>query len=135
MSLEEKPSLLRDIVTSYFSLPVWVQIWVALILMPINLASLAFLSEPMGGWIAFLAIIAMAPNGPLILYDRGFGKIMAIPHLLPWTILVIWIVFARPPADGVYNTYLTALAVINTISLVFDYRDAYLWWRERRGGT
>ncbi|MBV1866207.1 MAG: hypothetical protein KUG74_17475 [Rhodobacteraceae bacterium] len=124
--------MILEIWKSFRSMPTWVQIWVAFILAPVNMASLAFLSEPSGLWIAFLANIAMMMNMPVMLYDRGFSKLMALPHLLPWTILVIWLVAARPIGSDIYNSYLSVLLVINTISLLFDYPDALHWKRGDR---
>jgi hypothetical protein len=91
------------------------------------MASLFFISEPLGGLVAFLGITGMALNIPVIIHDRGFSKLMSIPHLIPWTSLVGLILFARPDNTGVYDYYLTALLVINAISLLFDYPDSVKW--------
>ena len=112
-------------------LPTWVKIWMALILVPVNLTSLFFLGEPKGAWIAFLACIGMLANAPVLLHQRGFTKALSIPHLIPWTLLVVWILVARPAAGGAYDTYLTVLLIVNAISLLFDYPDTYTWLRSR----
>lgn len=125
-------NIFLDCWMSFRALPTWVQIWVAFLLMPINMASLYFIYEPGGMWVAFLANIAMMMNIPVMFYDRGFSKLMAIPHLVPWTILVILIAFYRPEASGIYNTYLTILLVANSISLLFDYPDSIVWLRGNR---
>jgi hypothetical protein len=96
------------------------------------MASLLFVNLPAGIWIALLANVAMMLNLPVMLYDRGFSKLMAFPHLLPWTVLVVWLMFARPQADGLYDIYLWILLVVDIISLIFDYPDAYKWWRGER---
>ena len=123
----QKNNIFLDIWRSFHALPVWVQIWVALMLVPVNMASLVFINQPLGFWIAFLAIIAMMLNLPAMIYDRGFSKLMAFPHLLPWTILVGILLFARPEATGAYSIYLWVLLCTNTISLAFDYPDAFKW--------
>ena len=123
----QKNNIFLDIWRSFHALPVWVQIWVALMLVPVNMASLVFINQPLGFWIAFLAIIAMMLNLPAMIYDRGFSKLMAFPHLLPWTILVGILLFARPEATGAYSIYLWVLLCTNTISLAFDYPDALKW--------
>ncbi len=125
-------SILMDCFTSFRALPVWVQFWVFFILMPINMASLAFLQEPGGILIAILANIAMMLNLPVMLYDRGFSKLMAIPHLIPWTALVVLIVFFRPETTGLHATYLWVLLGANVISLLFDYPDAMNWLKGSR---
>ncbi len=124
--------MILEIYNSFRAMPLWVQAWVALILAPVNMASLYFYSEPAGLWIAFLANIAMMMNLPVMLYDRGFSKMMAIPHLVPWTILVLWIFFYRPEAAGNYDIYLTILLTVDTISLLFDFPDAIKWLNGER---
>ncbi|MEE9335756.1 MAG: hypothetical protein V3U65_16820 [Granulosicoccaceae bacterium] len=121
-----------EIWQSFRSLPIWVQVWVAFILMPVNMASLYFVNEPMGMRIAFLANIGMMLNMPVMLYDRGFSKLMAFPHLIPWSILIAWLIFYRPNASADYDIYLSVLMVCNTISLLFDYADAIKWLKGDR---
>lgn len=116
-----------EIWDSFRSTPTWVQIWIMLVLGPINMASMFFINEPMGMLIAFLANIGMLLNIPVMIYDRGVSKLMSIPHLLPWTALVLVILFNRPAATGLYDTFLSALLIINIISLAFDYVDSMKW--------
>ena len=116
-------------------MPGWVQVWVAGILVPVNMASLYFYDQPQGMWIAFLAIIAMMMNLPVMLKDRGFSKLMALPHLLPWTILIIWLAFFRPLGSEAYNTWLLILLVVDTISPAFDYPDAIKWLKGDRAAA
>jgi hypothetical protein len=125
-------SFLLPIWSSFRALPGWVQVWVALLLVPINMASLFFLSEPMGGLIAVLAIGAMALNLWPLLLDRGFSKRMALPHLVPWTALVLILILAPPEAAGAYAIYLWVLLITDLISLGFDYPDAVSFLRGNR---
>lgn len=122
---------LLDIYRSLRAMPLWVQIWMVFILVPANLAPLAFWSEPQGPLIASLALLGMLFNVPLLWLDRGFSRRMALPHLPFWSALVILLIFARPDGSPAYQNLLSALLVINAISLIFDYRDAWLWWRDR----
>ncbi|MBL4807267.1 MAG: hypothetical protein JKY31_08260 [Rhodobacteraceae bacterium] len=119
--------MIRDIYASFRALPVWVQVWVALILVPVNAAALLFITEPSGVWIAILAVGAMLPNLGVMAYDRGFSKLMALPHLLPWSVLVSWLLFFRPEAFGAYAIYLWVLLAIDAVSLGFDFPDAGKW--------
>ena len=130
--LENKSNIFIDVFNSLRALPVWVQIWVFIILVPVQVASLFFLSEPLGFWIAILAILGMMPNIFIILYERGFSKLMSIPHLLPWTGLVLLIIFARPEGSTGFGVYLWVLLVITFISLIFDYIDAIKLWNGDR---
>jgi len=116
-----------EIWSSFRAMPGWVQIWMVFLLMPINMASIFFINESMGILVAFLANIAMIMNIPVMFYDRGMSKLMSIPHLIPWTALVLLIIFYRPEATGLYNTFLWVLLVVNLISLAFDYVDALKW--------
>jgi len=125
-------NILVDCWNSFRSLPGWVQIWVMFILMPINMASVFFINQPMGLLIAFLANIGMMLNLPVMLYDRGFSKAMALPHLIPWTILVGILLFNRPEATGLYDTFLWVLLGADIISLLFDYPDGRKWIRGDR---
>jgi len=122
-----RQNLFLDIWNSFRAIPGWVQFWMVFLLMPINMASLFFLSEPMGLLVAFLANIGMLLNLPVLIKERGLSKLMSGPHLIPWTILVILILFKRPETDGVYDLYLTVLLITNIISLVFDYPDFLKW--------
>lgn len=119
--------MIVQIWASFRALPHWVQIWVALFLVPINMASLFFIAEPGGILVAFLANIALMMNMPIMIMDRGFSKLMAFPHIIPWTILVGWLLLNRPAATGNYDIYLWVLLGTNAISLAFDYPDARKW--------
>ena len=124
--------LLTDIRNSYRALPVWVQIWVFGILVPVNAASIFFVAEPSGVWIAFLAIVAMLINVPIMIVERDFSKTMALSHLPLWTPLVLWLIFNRPEGSTAYGIYLWILLVVDLISLGFDFPDAWKWWKERQ---
>ncbi|MCF6272958.1 MAG: hypothetical protein L3J37_07165 [Rhodobacteraceae bacterium] len=121
-----------DIWRSYRALPLWVQIWVLGILMPVNLAALFFMGQPGGVWVAVLAIGAMLPNIGILVFERGLSKMMAFPHLLPWSGLIIWLLVAMPQGSAAYGVYLWVLIVVNGISLGFDFPDGVKWWRGDR---
>jgi len=126
-SKNSQQNIFVEIWDSFRAIPGWVQVWIMLMLAPINMASLFFLNEPMGMLIAFLANIGMLLNIPVMVYDRGVSKLMSIPHLVPWTALVVLIMFYRPEATGFYDIFLWVLLIINLISLVFDYVDSVKW--------
>jgi len=124
--------MIADIWNSFRSLSLWVQIWVALILVPTNLFSMVFIDQPSGKLIAFLAVTAMAPNVAVIFIERGFSKLMALPHIPLWTILLVILLFWRPTGSPQYQMFLSVLFLVNLVSLIFDYMDAYKWWRGDR---
>src|SRR6056297_514158 len=88
----------------------------------------AFLSEPFGLWIAALAVGAMLLNGVIMLVERGFSKLMALPHVLIWIPmlgLVLWLL-AQDIAPA-YRIYLLILLAVDAVSLVFDAIDTRRW--------
>lgn len=126
--------MLRDIFNSYRELPLWVQIWVSVILVPVNLVSLAFLDQPQGFLVAALAITGMALNLPIMVVERGFTKTMALPHLLCWIPLVILVAFllgSGASLSPAYTSFLVLLLIIDVLSLAFDLWDGLSWYRER----
>ncbi|WP_456389283.1 hypothetical protein [Profundibacter sp.] len=121
--------LIAEIWRSFRALPLWVQIWVALILVPVNLASSFFIYENMGLLVALLAIGGMTPNPVIMMFDRGVSKAMAIPHLVIWfplVVFLIWIV-QSPYIEGQYQAYLWLLLVVDGVSLAFDIPDTWKW--------
>ena len=126
--------MVTDIWSSFRRMPGWVQIWVAFILAPVNVATLAMLAQPWGGWVAGLAIGGMLPNLAIMAYERGLSKLMALPHILIWTPLVIYLgaLLAGSGAEGGISPFLAALFVVNAISLAFDFPDFIKWLRGDR---
>ncbi len=127
----------QDIWHSFRGLPLWVQIWLAVILVPVNLMPLFFLDQPQGVLIAALAITGMALNLPIMIAARGMSGAMALPHILCWVPLVIVVLGMLSAADSLnpnYVRFLWLLLIVDVISLVFDLRDAALWMRTRKAG-
>ena len=123
------------IIQSFFRLPFWVKIWVFFILVPVNMGGLFFLDHPVGRWCAILGIVGMMPNLVIMWMQKGLSKAMAFPHLVPWTILVIWLVTLLNSPEmpsGNLLLFIGVLLLTDIISLVFDYRDAWLWWKGDR---
>ena len=131
MSLQQPTGRLARIRQSFFALPLWAQIWMMFILGPVNLATLAFLNQPAGVLIAVLALSGMIVTVAIVIATGGFSKLAAAGHVLPWTPLVLMLTFARPDGTAVYQVFLTALLVINTISLAFDFNDLRIWLKSR----
>ncbi len=126
--------MVNDIWASFRSLPTWVQIWVLVVLIPVNLAPLAFMDQPHGELIAVLAVTGMALNIPIMLAARGMSKAMALPHLLCWGPLVIVIAMVLSADSALspeYAGFLTLLLIIDTISLGFDLHDSFHWVKAR----
>ena len=127
--------MIMDIWRSFRRLPMWVQVWVGLILVPVNLAPLLFAGAPYALWIALLSIGGMTPNLPIMLIERGLSKRMALPHLVIWLPLVVflgWILVHVDGLDRSYRLMLTILLAVDLVSLGFDIPDALKWLRGER---
>ena len=125
-------NLVPDIWRSFRALPRWVQIWVALILVPINMASLWFVSEPKGILIATLAVGGLMPNIVIMVAERGLSKMMALPHLVIWMPLLILLWSHVGATSGGFHSYLWLLLAVDGLSLAFDIPDAWKWWKGDR---
>jgi len=124
---------LKAIWGSFNALPLWVKLWMILILVPINLATILFTGQAFGKIIASLAVLGMGFNIIPLIAERGFGKAMAIPHVILWVPLVIIILLkALPIATGGYLIFLITLLIINIISLLFDIPDSIKWLKGDR---
>lgn len=122
-----KSCLMTDILGSFFSLPRWVVVWMLVILGPVNMAAVFFVHEPGGPIVASLVFAGVFQSLLPVPFERGLSKLTAVGHLIPWTILIAYIVFAGLEVSATYEIYLTVLAIVNGISLVFDYIDSFKW--------
>lgn len=133
--------MVGDIWRSFRRVPMWVQVWIMVFLVPANILPLAFLDAPYGLWVAVLSIGGMLPNLFIMIAERGVSKRMALPHLIIWTPLVIgigWLLLSFGPlASGqvLETNWWRGLAVVflvDLLSLMFDYVDGWKWWRGDR---
>lgn len=69
---------------SFVSLPLWVRIWVGLILVPVNVLPFFFLDTPTGRWAAWASVFVVLTNIPIMLIEGGMSRLMAVLHLLAW---------------------------------------------------
>lgn len=119
-----------EIWQSFRRLPLWVQIWVALILIPVNLIPFVLFLQGAPGWglIAVLSVGGMALNLPIMLMERGVSRTMALPHVVLWTPLVLLLI-GRLEEGG---ALVALILLVDVVSLAFDYVDAVKWWRGDR---
>ena len=124
---------MNDIWRSLRSLPVWVQIWVVGILVPVNVLPFFLLETAVGQAGAVAALVVLVTNGPLLWIYRGMNKILSIPHLIAWGPLEIYLLMLladsgfRAEAGAMELGLAVLLLVINGISLVFDVIDSGKW--------
>jgi len=123
---------------SYRSLPLWVQVWVGGILVPVNAAAFALVDTPSGHWAAWAAVFVVATNVPIMWVEQGMSKLMSVPHLVAWVPLQAFLacrltgtVGAQPVAHAEIMLA-AALLTVNGISLAFDALDSFKWWRGDR---
>lgn len=128
--------MLSDLWRSFCALPLWVRVWLMVVLAPLNMATVLFLAEPGGRAVASMAWAGMLLNLPILAAARGFSRAMAFPHIVCWaplTILIVWLLASGlTGASTVYATFLWALLAVNLVSLAFDARDAVLWLQGAR---
>lgn len=129
---------MQDIWKSYRSLPLWVQIWVALILVPVNAAAFFLLDTWLGVAAAIAAVFVVLTNAPIMWVCRGMSRLMSVPHLFAWIPLQILIpmrlaeLVGSGPVSGAEWAFGVILFVINGISLAFDAVDSWRWLRGER---
>jgi len=125
-----KPILL-DIWHSFRSLPLWVQIWVGLILVPVNTATIVLITEPGSYLIPILAIGGMLPNAVLMFVERGFSKAMALSHVVLWIPLLVLLTIDIK-SNSIFTNYLMVLFAVDFISICFDLKDSRDWLKGDR---
>ncbi len=124
---------MADIWRSWRSLPLWVQIWVAGILVPVNVLPFFLLESVVGQAGALAALLVLVTNGPLMWVYRGMNKVLSIPHLVAWGPLVIYLLMLlsesgfRADASRMELGLAALLLAINGISLMFDAVDSAKW--------
>ncbi|MBL4714658.1 MAG: hypothetical protein JKY64_09100 [Alcanivorax sp.] len=118
---------------SYRSLPGWVQIWVGLVLTPVNAAGFFLLGTFSGQATALAAVVVVLTNLPIMWHYAGMNKAMSIPHLFAWIPLHVALVgrlvgaYGEGPLELSEWLLAVAVLVVNTISLLFDLVDSWGW--------
>jgi len=120
-----------DIWRRFRAMPLWVRLWVACILVPVNMATLVLITEPCCWLIPVLAIGGMVPNAILMFVERGFSKAMALSHIVLWGPLLL--VLAMEIKNGsIFASYLMVLFAVDFISICFDLKDSRAWLKGDR---
>ena len=123
---------------SWQSLPAWVQVWVGLILMPVNAAAFFLIDTWTGMAAAIAAVFVVTTNVPIMLYEGGMSRLMAVPHLFAWIPLTVFIVgrllnlWGGPVLEKSEFVFAIMLLIVNGISLIFDTIDTVKWCRGAR---
>lgn len=119
---------------SFMRLPLWVRLWLALVLLPANAAAFFMKDTPTGHRASRAAMFVAAVNGSIILMQRGWGKALAVPHLFIWIPLLVFAArrLKEPDIPRRERVYAVVLLVVNGTSVVFDAVDAWRWARGER---
>ncbi len=104
--------------------PAWVAGWV-FVLMVINMAGLAFWSEPLAR--AIVAIFLLSAMLMMGLYSVfGFERILGLGHVF-WIPLLGYLIVQLQQAEGLFAGYLVVLSLVIGVSLLFDIRDVWIY--------
>lgn len=121
---------------SFQRLPLWVRLWMAGVLIPVNMLSLLFLQYPSARMVAVAAVLALGSNMWLLYRHAGFNRLMAVPHLLVWgplqAILVIYLMTNASLISLAEVMYVSLVLSANGISLCFDLLDSWRWIQGER---
>ena len=119
---------------SFMRLPYWVRLWLPFALGGVNLAAFFLTHTPIGYWAAWSTAFVLLVNGPIILMQQGWGKLLALPHLIVWIPLLTFVLvrFADPDVSSTEFYYGVALLMVNGISVVFDIADTWRWVKGER---
>lgn len=120
----------RQLWLSFRRLPLWVQVWMALVLVPVNLLSFLVLEYQAAQMVALAAVLALGSNMLLLYRYAGFSRAMALPHLVVWgplQILLLMRVLQTPAPDAGEVMFIGLVLLVNGISLIFDLLDTWRW--------
>ena len=112
----------------------WATWNVALIL--VNLAGGLYYFGSLEGKLVVAAFFAAVIVMEAIYKAKGFVRLLGLGHifwvpLMPW----LWMRYADAPADGGFRTWLAAVMLVNTISLIIDAIDLVRYARGERAPT
>lgn len=126
--------ILQNILISWRALPLWVQVWVGLILVPVNVAAFFMLDTVTGQYTAIAAVFVAITNSPLMIVYQGMNRALSLPHLVAWFPLVYLVALRMASETLAPGEWIYALLVllVNGISLVFDVLDSWRWLRGER---
>lgn len=109
-------------------LPQWVQFWLNILLFGAFILPFALFFWKQTRLAALLTLIASVTAGVtiMLMYERfGMVRLLGLPHVILWTPIVIYLIAVsrRAGLAALPKWILSLVALIITISLVFDYYD------------
>lgn len=124
-----------DFHRSLLALPrIWLA-WVMLLALVNGVGGLVYISRPEGLW-TFIALMANAMVMMLLFRSFGFVRLLGLGHFL-WIPLLFWLAarLGDLPSDGGLFTWVTAVIVLNTLSLLLDVADVVRYLAGDRAPT
>lgn len=112
-----------------FKQKLWIIVWVN-ILMAVNLAGVFFWQQPVAQ-VVFYTFMVTAAFMMLLYYKFGFERILGLGHVL-WLLLVPYLVLEYSQLSGAISYYVLSVIIVNSISLLFDINDVYIYFSEKR---
>lgn len=109
--------------------PTWIPIWVSA-LMVVNMASVAFWSEPLAK-VIFVTFMMSAMLMMGLYAQFGFERILGLGHV-PWIPLLAYILAQLKTAENGFQTYLIVLSIFIGTSLIFDSIDVWKYFSLKR---
>ena len=109
--------------------PIWIPVWVAA-LMVVNMASLAFWSEPLAK-VIFVTFLLSAMLMMALYAKFGFERILGLGHVF-WIPLLAYLLVHLRQAEGEFQTYLIVLSLCIGASLLFDVVDVWKFLSSKR---
>lgn len=111
-----------------FKQKLWIIVWVN-ILMAVNLAGVFFWQQPVAQ-VVFYTFMVTATFMMLLYHKFRFERILGLGHVL-WLVLVPYLVLEYSQLSGAIMYYILSVIIINSISLVFDINDVYIYFSEK----
>lgn len=109
-------------------LPDWVQLWLNVLLFGAFILPLTLFIWKQTRLAALLTLLASVAAGFTIMQmfeNLGMVRLLGLPHVILWTPIVIFLIAVsrRESTPNIPKWILRVIALIITISLVFDYYD------------
>lgn len=112
--------------------PAWIAVWVTWLIV-INCVGFLFWEAPAGKSVALSFALVVAPWMLAQAQWHGFTKLLALPHVLVWTPLIVGVTWsAAQLPEGPARTWALVWMTTTLISLILDYNDLYRWIRDER---
>ena len=113
-------------------MPIWVRIWVAILLLANGIVPFMFLDRP-ESMVIFGTMMGAAMLMMMLTALQGFTRLLGLGHFVWFALLwYLWTRLPHIPASDSFGVWIRAVMVLNTIALVMDVVDVARWIRGER---